>query len=146
MLNLFKELFKKKIPTPYQNTGRVLWVLSDVNGKNYATTTIPHHTESYGIKGVEEEIVLNEQQIATNDNIKVYGWAIEMRFTNIERCQWSNHWNHVIYNSRDNALEAIMQFKGSGIYNNIEFRILPLYNINQEFWRDIKIYKILKDI
>lgn len=121
-------------------------LLPDVDGYRYVTN-IDWSIKPYAGKQeftFDKEIDLGEQQKFIDDNLKIYGWSVEIKWVNNQNSSWTNHWNHRIYNSRSVALEAIIQFKKSGIYNNIDFRILPLYVVDNSYIREISINKILK--
>lgn len=87
------------------------------------------------------------------DDIQLKGWIIQYRFKSSEREYWSNHWNHKIYNKREDALDALNQTLQSQIQTHpilrrdsskYDFRIFPLYEINQDLYRKIQIQKIIQ--
>jgi hypothetical protein len=100
----------------------------DINGKRYAIA------ESMNIK-VQ----------ASAEDVNVYGWTLEVRWKhNGDWCQWMTYWNHRIYQSRNSALDAAIKVFPSH-NKDYEWRIAPLYKMNQPEWRQYQIDQLLWD-
>lgn len=56
-----------------------------------------------------------------------YAWVIEYRNKTYDFCSWQKHINRKIYHTDSIAMDAILAMKKTGIYDNYEFRILPLF-------------------
>jgi len=99
----------------------------------------------YTINGKEYAIVDSQlikiQSVA--DDVHVYGWTLEFRYKNIngEYFPWSTYWNHRIYVSRRSALDAATKI--IKYFKECEWRILPLYKMNEPQYRDYKIDQLL---
>ena len=122
---------------------------------------LPIFKKEFYVYRNEKFILEKKFEVEISDEVKeigdlpvdIYGWVVEIRFKKIVPSsgpvasigkvyysQWINHWNHKIYNSKEIALDAINQFKSS----DIEYRVIPLYKIKDESFRNYVIDKILK--
>jgi len=127
MRKLFN-LFKKSEVTPQQSDLRKPAEYYDINGKRFAIA------DSMDIK----------VQASASD-VKVYGWTLEVRWKhNGEWHQWMTYWNHRIYQSRQSALDAAIKVYPSH-HKDYEWRIAPLYKMNEPQWRDYQIDQLLWD-
>lgn len=61
------------------------------------------------------------------DDLVIYGYGVE--FSNITRDvkYWEAHYNHKVYKTEKEAVDAIRQMKLTGLYKNYEFRKFPLF-------------------
>ena len=110
------------------------------------------HGVDYGYnapKKYEPQFSMDEQISFEYDDLKIYGWIIETRMPDYGPT-WEHHWNHKIYSSKDQAIDSISQTRLStgNIYINgkmktKEFRVIPLYFVNKNYYRNITINKIL---
>lgn len=73
----------------------------------------------------------------SEDDIYVYGWAIEMKFSD----SWHGYWNNKIYSSKESALDAINQ---SGVTSFRDVRVKALYAFRNSGWRNYIISKIIE--
>lgn len=116
LFNLFKKTPQVKKPHAWY----------EINGKRFAIS------ESMNIK-VQ----------ASADDVQVYGWTLEVRWKhNGEWHQWMTYWNHRIYQSRQSALDAAIKVYPSH-HKDYEWRIAPLYKMNEPQWRDYQIDQLL---
>lgn len=119
LLNLFKK--KKEVKKEVTNL-----MTYTINNKIYA---------------IADSQPIKIQAIA--DDVSVYGWTLEIRYKmNGEWCSWFTYWNNRIYNSRGSALEAATKVYPS-YQEGYEFRISPLYKMNELQFRDYKIDQLL---
>jgi hypothetical protein len=94
--------------------------------------------ESYKIKG-KEYLVEEVSRIEIQDsNPGVYGWTLEYKSRYSDT--WHMCWGNRIYNSRQSALNASIQI---GINSKEEFRISPLYKMDNAYMREFKISQVL---
>lgn len=104
-------------------------------------------TERYNIDGKIFAIAdsMNIKVQTSSEDVQVYGWTLEVRWKhNGEWCQWMTYWNHRIYQSRQSAMDAAIKVYPS--YNkDYEWRISPLYKMNEPQFRDYKIDQLLYD-
>lgn len=116
----------------YQCTGckKQHWDIPDMSGEKYQWSW-------------DDKISCQLQPIVDDENLKAYGFIIEMR--NIKYSQrWDNYWNKRVYHSKEVAMEALNQISSINWFNDYEFRIKPLYEISTQYFRNIKISKLLK--
>jgi len=100
----------------------------DVNGKLYAIA------DSMNIK-VQ----------ASAENVQVYGWTLEVRWKHDGGWYpWMTYWNHRIYQTRQSALDAATKVYPS-YQKDYEWRIAPLYKMNEPQFRDYQIDQLLND-
>jgi hypothetical protein len=100
----------------------------NINGKRYV---------------IIEKDVMNIKVQASDVN--VYGWTLEVRWKyNGDWNQWMTYWNNRIYQSRSSAMEAAIKVYPS-YQKDYEWRIAPLYKMNQPEWRHYQIDQLLWD-
>jgi hypothetical protein len=103
--------------------------------------------EYYDINGKRFAIAdsMNIKVQASFEDIQVYGWTLEVRWKhNGEWHQWMTYWNHRIYQTRQSALDAAIKVYPS-YHKDYEWRIAPLYKMNQPEWRQYQIDQLLWD-
>jgi hypothetical protein len=94
--------------------------------------------ESYKIKG-KEYLVEEVSRIEIQDsNPGAYGWTLEYKSRYSD--SWHMCWGNRIYNSRQSALNAALQI---GMNSKEEFRISPLYKMDNVYMREFKICQVL---
>lgn len=128
MRKLFN-LFRKSEPVAQQSDLRKPTEYYDINGKRFAIS------DSMNIK-VQ----------ASADDVQVYGWTLEVRWKDTKGgwYQWMTYWNHRIYQTRQSALDAAIKVYPS-YRKDYEWRIAPLYKMNQPEWRQYQIDQLLWD-
>ena len=127
MRKLFN-LFKKSEPAPQQSDLRKPAEYYDINGKRFA---------------ISDSMDIKVQ--ASADDVQVYGWTLEVRWKhNGEWHQWMTYWNHRIYQSRQSALDAAIKVYPS-YHKDYEWRITPLYKMNEPQFRDYQIDQLLNN-
>lgn len=130
MKNIFTLFKKKQEPQvlPTQNHYNTELMTYTINNKEYA---------------IADSQLIKIQAVA--DDVQIYGWSLEVRWKDNkgEFYNWSTYWNHRIYVSRSSALDAATKVFPS--YNNgYEWRIVPLYKMNEPQFRDYKIDQLLR--
>jgi hypothetical protein len=81
-----------------------------------------------------------------SENHKVYGWTLEVRTKRHgEWGSWFTYYNNKIYNSHSSALGAALQCHLSYQREEYEWRIKPLYVMDDQEIRDYKIDLLLKE-
>lgn len=143
---VFYKLFKRKLI--YQRS--VLWDCKVNNGYQCFTCKeknwkIPKMDKDEYYYSLENKFSFEEQIEFKDDDLKVYGWIVEMKSRKYERLGWENYWNKRVYHSRVVAMEALNQVSNVGYFNDYEFRIRPLYEVDNQYYRNIKISKLLKE-
>jgi hypothetical protein len=128
LFNIFK---KNREPKRFINTKDTYdseLMRYTINGKKYA---------------VVDSQVIKIQSVA--DDVQVYGWTLEFRYKNMngEWYGWSTYWNHKIYVSRSSALDAASKIPKN--FGECEWRISPLYKMNEPQYREYKIDQLLTD-
>ena len=127
MRKLFN-LFKKSEPAPQQSDLIKPAEYYDINGKRFA---------------IADRMNIKVQ--ASADDVQVYGWTLEVRWKhNGEWHQWMTYWNHRIYQTRQSALDAAIKVYPS-YHKDYEWRITPLYKMNEPQFRDYQIDQLLND-
>lgn len=127
MRKLFN-LFKKSEPAPQQSDLRKPTEYYDINGKRFA---------------IADRMNIKVQ--ASADDVQVYGWTLEVRWKhNGEWHQWMTYWNHRIYQTRQSALDAAIKVYPS-YHKDYEWRITPLYKMNEPQFRDYQIDQLLNN-
>lgn len=105
---------------------------------------------SYKINGkdwvVDESMSFKVQ--SSSENIRIYGYTLEFRYPynsqGIETwTQWYTYCTNKIYNSPTSASQAGIQ--SSKIFKGSEWRIMPLYVMDQQQFRDFKINRLFND-
>jgi hypothetical protein len=94
------------------------------------------------IWAIEESINFQTQAIV--DGMKPYGWTVEIRWkdNNGEFYPWQTYWNRKIYYSASSATEAALKCYLSKS-NGYEWRVKPLYTMEQQEYRNFKLDKLL---
>jgi hypothetical protein len=93
----------------------------------------------------DDKISCQLQPKFEEDDLKIYGWIIEMKWIKYEGKNWEIYWNKRVYHSKEVAFEAINQISSTGWFNDYEFRVRPLYDVSTQYYRNIKISKLLKE-
>lgn len=124
MKNLFKDIFKSK----RKETSIKPFDYYTINGKNWV---------------VDESMLFKVQ--SSSENIRIYGYTLEFRypykFKGVETwTQWSTYCTNKIYNSATSASQAGIQ--SSKVFKGSEWRIMPLYVMDQQQFRDFKINRL----
>jgi hypothetical protein len=109
--------------------------------KNWKIPKMDKDEYYYSLK---EKFTLKEQIKLDDEELKVYGWIVEMKGKTYDWQRWENYWNKKVYHSRIIAMEALNQVSNIGYFNDYEFRIRPLYEVDNQYYRNIKISKLLK--
>jgi hypothetical protein len=91
---------------------------------------------------IEESIDFQTQAVA--EGMRPYGWAVEVRWRDNkgEFYPWQSYWNRKIYYSALAATEAALKFYVSTSHG-YEWRVKPLYTMEQQEYRNFKIDKLL---
>lgn len=80
------------------------------------------------------------------ENHKPYGWTLEVRtFSHGKWSAWHTYWNNKIYHSFHSATGAALQCHLKSQKENYEWRIKPLYVMDDQEIRDFKIDLLLKE-
>ena len=88
---------------------------------------------------IEDSSFIKIQSSASD--VDVYGWSLETRYIKNPSSNWYSYSNR-IYNSRESAIDASLKINDS----YYEFRILPLYRMNESQFREYKIDKLFGDV
>ena len=125
-------LWNRDEKVQYQCTGckKQHWDIPDMSGEKYQWSW-------------DDKISCQLQPIVDDENLKAYGFIIEMRNIKYNHT-WENYWNKRVYHSKEVAMEALNQISSINWFNDYEFRIKPLYEISTQYFRNIKISKLLK--
>jgi hypothetical protein len=91
---------------------------------------------------IEESIDFQTQAIA--EGMRPYGWTFEVRWKDNsgEWYTWQSYWNRKIYYSVHTATEAALKCYISKNHG-YEWRVKPLYAMEQQEYRNFKIDKLL---
>lgn len=77
------------------------------------------------------------------DGKQIYGWTLETRYKiNGEWCQWYTYYNNRIYQSMSSAIGAGIKTHPNG-KENVDWRICPLYKMENAEFREFKIDQLL---
>jgi len=133
ILNIFRKNRNqpKVVESPVKSTNQL--VKPDhyytVNGKNWA---------------IEESINFKSQAVA--EDMRPYGYTLEVRWKDNkgEWYGWTPYWNHKIYYSVAQANDAAIKCYLSRV-SICEWRIRPLYVMDQMEYRTFKLDKLLSD-
>lgn len=123
LFNLFRKNSPEKVSdvkNPYN--------YYDINGKRYAVSD----NMNFKVQGQDNDI-------------NIYGWTLEIRFrdSNGELYpNWSTYYNNRIYQSMSSAIDAALKVSQMGKRNS-EWRVLPLYKMSQNEFRDYKIDQLI---
>lgn len=127
LFNIFKKKQEPKKVEQVKNHYNSELMTYTINNKEYA---------------IADSQIIQIQSVA--NDVQIYGWTLEFRYKDMrgEWYSWSTYWNHRIYVSRSSALDAATK-----IYPNhrdgYEFRIAPLYKMNEPQYREYKIDQLL---
>ena len=104
----------------------------------------PEHYYTLFNKNWAIEESINFQAQAVTEGMKPYGWTVEVRWKNNngEFYPWQTYWNKKIYYSAASATEAALKFYLSTSHG-YEWRVKPLYVMEQQEYREFKIDKLL---
>jgi hypothetical protein len=133
ILNIFRKNRNKQkaVNTPVKSTNELVK---------------PHHYYTLFDKNwaIEESMIFQTQAVA--EDMKVYGWTVEIRWKDNygEFYPWQTYWNRKIYYSSNSAIEAALKIYVSR-HNGYEWRIKPIYVMEQQEYREFKIDKLLGD-
>jgi len=111
--------------------------------KNHYNTDIMTYTINNKEYAIADSQIVQIQAVA--NDVQIYGWSLEVRWKDYkgEFYNWSTYWNHRIYVSRGAALDAATKVYPHN-NNGYEWRIVPLYKMNEPQYRDYKIDQLLK--
>lgn len=125
LFNIFKKQEPKKEQVKNHYNGELMTFT--INNKQYA---------------IADSQIIKVQSVA--DDVQIYGWTLEFRYKDMrgEWYSWSTYWNHRIYVSRSAALDAATKIYPSH-RDGYEFRIAPLYKMNEPQYREYKIDQLL---
>lgn len=124
MRKLFKYLFGSEKPIERKPHNYY-----DINGKRYAIS----ENMNFKVQGQDE-------------NVTVYGWTLEYRMKDQkgEYYPWTTYFNNRIYQSMSSAIDAAIKVTYGGKQDQ-DWRVLPLYKMDKNEFRDYKIDKLLTD-
>lgn len=98
---------------------------------------------------IEKSTKIEVQSVPSDVN--VYGWTIEIQTTNTDNLgnkTWSNwlRWSKKIYSTRNSAITAAIQTGGSYFKSNdYRYKVIPLYSMNEQQFRDYKLDLLLSN-
>jgi hypothetical protein len=124
------KLNKKDTTTPIENHFNTDIMTYTINKREYAIT---------------DSKLIKVQAVA--DDVNLYGWSLEFRWKE-HKDSWHTYWNHRIYVNRSSALDAATKvfINGTGVgydWNKYEWRIVPIYKMNEPEYREYKIDQLL---
>lgn len=126
MRNLFKNLFKQKNKEVNENSIKPFTHYT-IKGKDWV---------------VDESMSFKVQ--SSSENIRVYGYTLETRFLFKETwSQWHTYYTNKIYHSATCATLAGIQ--ASKLLTDYEWRVMPLYTMDQQQFRDFKLNKLFSE-
>lgn len=126
MRNPFKNLFKDKNKEVNENSIKP-FAYYTIKGKDWV---------------VDESMDFKVQ--SSSDNIRVYGYTLETRFLlNGTWSQWHTYYTNKIYHSPTCATLAGIQ--AGRISTGNEWRVMPLYIMDQQQFRDFKLNKLFSE-
>ena len=105
-------------------------------------------TKKFVYKLIDEQKVEVAEEY-NDECVKVYGWVIEVRYqysNNVDK--WYNYANHKVYSTKQTALDAAIQARvpNGKVYNDkFEWRVAPVYRIEQNYYRTIAINQIIEE-
>lgn len=162
---LLKSLFKKRIKWTWNLSLRGSYCFYQKIEEYYECNIckshhkkLPNINKEDRIFKVEQVANLEMQPEFNEKDLKVYGWVIEINihqsFYKIQQedyygKNWQKHWNHKVYKTKEDGMDAIEQSKISNNWRifkyQINYRLVPLYSVNQDYYRNITINKILEN-
>ena len=109
---------------------------------------IPNHYYTINRKdyAIEKSIIFQSQSSA--EDIRPYGYTLEVRWRdnkNDDWYGWLTYWNYKIYSSIHVANESAHKCYLSSSKQEFEWRVRPLYVMDQMEYRNFKIDKLLKE-
>jgi hypothetical protein len=109
---------------------------------------IPNHYYTINRKdyAIEKSIIFQSQSSA--EDVRPYGYTLEVRWRdnkNDDWCGWLTYWNYKIYSSIHVANESAHKCYLSSSKQEFEWRVRPLYVMDQMEYRNFKIDKLLKE-
>lgn len=75
------------------------------------------------------------------ENITVYGYIIEFKMS----IMWHIYWSKKFYKTKESAIDALNQLNKWRSINSMEYRIVPLFTMNNIQWRDYIISQIIEN-
>ena len=75
------------------------------------------------------------------ENITVYGYIIEFKMS----IMWHIYWSKKFYKTKESAIDALNQLNKWRSINSMEYRIVPLFTLNNIQWRDYIISQIIEN-
>lgn len=94
---------------------------------------------------IEDTLFIKIQ--ASADDVKVYGWSLEMRSKyNESWSTWHSYYNNRIYQSKETAMDAYIKVCPVSPHPHHEYRVTPLYIMTNPQYRDYKIEKLLSQV
>ena len=75
------------------------------------------------------------------DNISIYGYIIEFKISIF----WHIYWSKKFYKTKESAIDALNQLNEIERVNDMEFRLIPLFILNDVQWRDYVVSQIIKN-
>lgn len=75
------------------------------------------------------------------ENITVYGYIIEFKMS----IMWHIYWTKKFYKTKESAIDALNQLNKWRSINSMEYRIVPLFTMNNIQWRDYIISQIIEN-
>ena len=98
------------------------------------------------VDGIDYSIYdFNVVKVQSVDNdIRPYGWAIEMRRNDSDVYFWYTYHTNKIYSSHSSAMSALISIRK--LYpKDYDFRITAIYAMDQNFYRNYKINKLFDE-
>ncbi len=153
---LLKFLFKKRIKWTWNLSLRGSYCFYQKIEEYYECNIcksqhkrLPNIKKEDRIFKVENIANLEIQPEFNEKDLNVYGWVIEIYQVDYYGKNWHKHWNHKVYKTKEDGMDAIEQSKISNTWRHfkykIEYRLIPLYSVNQDYYRNITINKILEN-
>ena len=75
------------------------------------------------------------------ENINVYGYIIEFKMS----IMWHIYYSKKFYKTKISAIDALNQLNKWRSINSMEYRIVPLFTMNNIQWRDYIISQIIEN-
>jgi hypothetical protein len=108
-----------------------------------------HKSKRYIYTFTDDNFPIEFEQPVKGEDFDIYGWVIQARWTyndGVTKSSWIDALNHKVYGNKEIAMDALNQFNKSGYRspNEYEFRIRPVYSLDQATVRNILITELLK--
>ena len=112
--------------------------------KKKRNSIIPDHYYRLFNRNWVVEKSINFQTQAVAEGMKPYGWTVEVRWKDNKGdwYNWETYWNRKIYYSVNSATEAALKFYMAKSHA-YEWRVKPLYVMDQQEYRNFKLDKLL---